>query len=108
MTNLIKGSAILVLSLTFIATSAFGRERNFTSTTDKNGRQTPATADIHANGTIKCTSAAGSNAGQSPPACFVLGQILPPGQTAGTGQGGTMTLTCNGQAPLRCTIHITD
>lgn len=84
------------------------RVRTFVSTTDKNGNQHPATADIHANGVIKCTSATGNNAQQNPPACFVLGQILRPGQIAGTGGGGTMTLTCNGQAPLRCSVTITD
>ena len=84
------------------------RVRTFASTTDKNGNQHPATADINANGVIKCTAATGSNPQQYPPACFVLGQILRPGQTAGTGPGGTMTLTCNGQAPLRCSVTITD
>ena len=76
------------------------RVRNFTSTTDANGRTHPVTADINPNGVIKCTFASGNKPKDYPPACYVLGQILPPGQTAGTGAGGTMTLTCNGQAPL--------
>lgn len=84
------------------------RVRTFVSTTDKTGNQHPATADINANGVIKCTSATGTNPQQYPPACFVLGQILRPGETAGIGSGRTMTLTCNGQAPLRCTVTITD
>jgi hypothetical protein len=84
------------------------RVRNFTSTTDRNGSQHPVTADTRSNGVIKCTSAAGNNPRQYPPSCFVLGQILPPGQTTGTGVGGSMTLTCNGQAPLTCTVQITD
>jgi len=84
------------------------RVRNFTATADANGNQHPAVADINANGTIKCTSASGQNPGQYPPACFALGIIFRPPQTIGTGQGGTMTLTCNGQGALRCSVQVVD
>lgn len=84
------------------------RVRTFTSTTDANGNQHPAVADINPNGIIKCVSASGLNPNQYPPACFVLGQVLRLGQTAGTGSGGTMSLTCNGQGALRCTVSVTD
>lgn len=104
-----NGICMCLMVVTIATGIAYAKRiRNFTSTTDKNGSQHPATADINANGVIKCTSATGSNPQQNPPACYVLGQILRPGQTAGTGSGGTMTLTCNGQAPLRCSITITD
>lgn len=99
----ITGCVFLMISLAHAK-----RVRNFTSTTDASGNQHPATADINANGVIKCTSATGQKPKDYPPACYVLGQILRPGQTAGTGSGGTMKLTCNAQAPLSCTIQITD
>lgn len=108
-TRITTGVCACLIGLSIATGIAYAkRVRNFTSTTDRNGNQHPATADINANGVIKCTSATGSNPQQNPPACFVLGQILCPGQTAGTGSGGTMTLTCNGQAPLRCSVTITD
>lgn len=100
--------SILVVFVIAVGVAHAKRVRTFTSTTDSNGNQHPATADINANGVIKCTSATGSNPRQYPPACFVLGQILRPGQTAGTGSSGTMTLSCNGQAPLRCSVTIND
>jgi hypothetical protein len=98
----------IVSCVLLVALAEAKRVRTFTSTTEANGNQHPATADINANGIIKCTAATGQHPKDYPPACYALGQILRPGQTAGTGAGGTMTLTCNGQAPLTCTVTITD
>jgi hypothetical protein len=106
--KLIKVVLLAAVCCSLIGVAQGRRVRSFTSTTDKNGNQRPATADVRPNGSIRCTTAIGQNPNQNAPACYVLGQILAPGQTAGTGGGGTMTLTCNGQAPLRCTVTVTD
>jgi hypothetical protein len=99
----------LIASFLIVIVSAHAkRVRNFTATQDRNGNQHPAVADINANGVIKCTSATGENPQQYPPACFVVGVVLKPGRTAGTGVGGTMNLTCNGQGALRCSVQVTD
>lgn len=99
---------VVVVLFSVITPTHAKRVRNFTASQDQNGNQQPAVADINPNGVIKCTSAVGQNPQQYPPACFVVGVILKPGQTAGTGGGGTMTLTCNGQGALRCTVQVAD
>jgi len=99
-----------LFSFSVLLTSAQAkRVRNFTATQDANGNQHPATTDVNANGVIKCTSATGRNPRQYPlPTCSVLGKNLKPGETASTGPGGTMTLTCNGQGALWCRVEVTD
>lgn len=82
------------------------------STSDTNGNQHPGVSAIHANGTITCTRADQSvNQGQVPK-CYVVTNsgtsALEKGQNMGTGSGGTMTLTCNGQGALACQVRIDD
>lgn len=85
------------------------------STTDANGNQHPGTSAIRANGTITCTNATQSHpSGGYKAACYVVttgcggSSILEKGQNMGTGNGGTLTLTCNGQGYLTCQVRIDD
>ena len=88
------------------------RARSFMSSVDKNGNQHNATADIHGNGVITCSSASSSDI-HNPGKCYVVtsgagAYQLFPRQTMGTGPGGTMTLICNGTAPMQCWVSIVD
>jgi hypothetical protein len=85
------------------------------STTDANGNQHPGKSAIRANGTITCTNATQSvTTGGYKAACYVSTtgsggtSILEKGQNMGTGNGGTLTLTCNGQGYLTCQVRIDD
>jgi hypothetical protein len=88
------------------------RVRSFMSSTDTNGNEHNATADIHAGGVITCSSASSSDP-HNPGKCYVVtsgagAYQLSPRQTMGTGPGGTMTLICNGTAPMTCWVSIVD
>jgi hypothetical protein len=115
----------LVVSFFLLTSALLGGQRNkqeedkvkkagrlVNSTTDANGNQHPGVSSIRPNGTITCTQATQSvNQGQTP-ACFVVtnsgASTLTKGQNMGTGNGGTMTLTCNGQGRLTCQARIDD
>jgi hypothetical protein len=82
------------------------------STTDANGNQHSTASAVRGNGAITCTKATQSvNQGQTS-ACYVVTdsatRVLPRGQNMGTGTGGTLTLTCNGQGYLTCQVRIDD
>ena len=85
------------------------------STTDANGNQHPGKSAIRANGTITCTNATQSiTSGGYKAACYVSTtgsggtSTLEKGQNMGTGNGGTLTLTCSGQGYLTCQVRIDD
>ena len=84
--------------------------QSITSTTEKSGNQHPATASVRGPTAVTCSSAVGNNPRQYPPSCNIAAPgyngSVTPGQTIGTSGAGTVTLTCNGQAPLRCTAQI--
>ena len=81
-----------------------------TSITDANGNRHPATAALRNPASVKCTFATGNNPQQNPPSCFITAPgysgTLARGQSIGTSGPGTVSLTCNGQAPLRCSAQI--
>jgi hypothetical protein len=110
----IRLAALLVLvSFGVGAATAAPRTRNFSSSTDRNGKMNNASAQVNANGTIRCTAATGADPRNNPPACFVTttgggSMRLEPGKEMGTGTAGTMTLTCNGKAPMNCSVSIVD
>jgi hypothetical protein len=85
--------------------------QTISATADVNGKPRAATATIDGPSNIRCTSAAGQAGDGERPSC----QIIAPGY-AGTveigkivaaDRDGTVTLTCNGKPPLRCTAEIT-
>jgi hypothetical protein len=84
--------------------------RIITSTTDSSGNQHPGSGAVGGPSPVTCTSASGSNPRQYPPSCNISAPgyngPVAPGQTIGTSGAGTVTLTCNGQVPLRCTASI--
>lgn len=73
-----------------------------TSTTDANGNQHPASVGFSGSAVAKCQDAVGGPG--APPSCTINGAIVYKGNSVGA--NGTVTLTCNGQAPLRCVAHI--
>ena len=80
------------------------------SATDDSGNQKSAT--IHAEGAsaITCFSATGDNLALHPASCFVAAPdftgTVEVGQTIATKGEGSITLTCLGQAPLRCSAVV--
>jgi hypothetical protein len=96
-----------ILSTAGIAWAA----QTITATADVNGNPRPATAQIDGPSNIRCTNAAGQAGEGDKPSC----RIVAPGYTGTVEIGkivaadgaGTVTLTCNGQPPLRCTAQIT-
>lgn len=111
------GPVVLLTFVTLTVSPNFveARTRSLSSSTDKDGHSKNASAQVNANGTIRCTAATGANPKSNPPACFVTttggggSMRLDVGQEMGTGgSGGTMTLTCNGQAPMNCSVSVKD
>jgi hypothetical protein len=91
-------------------TSVNTAKQTISSTTEANGNQHPGSAALRGPSSVKCESATGSNPRQYPPSCTIVAPgysgTVNIGQTIGTSGAGTVTLTCNGQAPLRCTASI--
>jgi len=81
------------------------------STTSANGNTNPGRAPIKGPSSVTCVSAVGNTQQGYKASCNIdaPGHFGPVdvNQTIGTSGAGTVTLTCNGQAPLRCvaTIH---
>jgi hypothetical protein len=77
---------------------------------DQNGNQHPGTEAIRGPSSIKCLSAVGQGTTYKP-SCNVTAPgysgIVDIGKTVGASGAGTVTLTCNGQGALRCSISIT-
>ena len=89
---------------------AQGASKTINSTTDKNGNQHPGTTAVKGPATITCLTA---NPPQNPPAtCYVEGpgvaKQVRVGANVGTSGAGTVTLTCNGTAPLNCSARVVD
>lgn len=61
---------------------------------------------------VTCTKAVGSNPGTYPPACYFFcvpncgTATLRVGSTGHTSVAGTITLNCNGQVPLECSLRV--
>jgi hypothetical protein len=105
-----KAYIVLVAAIVILATAGIAwASQTITATTDVNGHARPATAEINGPSNVRCTSAAGQ-AGQKP-SCSVAAPgyagIVEIGKVIATDGGGTVTLTCNGNPPLRCTAEIT-
>ena len=80
------------------------------SATDDAGNQEPATVHIEGVSAVTCVSASGENLALHPASCNVTAPTftgaLQVGQTVATNGEGSLTLTCLGQAPLRCSAVI--
>jgi len=84
--------------------------QTITSSTDPNGNQHPGRAAVRDPSSVTCASVVGNDPRNHPPSCNIVAPgywgIVNIGQTIGTGGLGTVSLTCNGQAPLRCSARI--
>lgn len=80
------------------------------SATDDSGNQEPATVHIEGISALTCVSASGDNLAMHPASCHVTAPnfagALEVGQTVATKGEGSITLTCLGQAPLRCSAVV--
>ena len=80
------------------------------STTDDSGKQEPATVHREGTSAITCVSASGDNLAMHPASCHITAPnfagAIEVGQTIATKGEGLITLTCLGQAPLRCSAVI--
>lgn len=96
--------AIAAVLMATASTAAVG-SRILNASTDANGNQHNQSAAVGGPARVTCTMAAGKN-----PTCFIVGpgvaQQVPQGQDVGTTGPGTVTLSCNGTAPLRCQARV--
>jgi len=106
MTIKISGLILLVLLVCTINKSSLAQTKKqskvITSTTDANGNQHPASLGISGSGTATCVLAAGGSS--TTPSCFINNQIVYKDNSVGVTK--TVTLTCNGQAPLKCQARV--
>lgn len=94
-----------LLLLVSAAPAAMAGSRILNASTDANGNQHNQSTAVGGPSTVTCTMAAGNGA-----TCFIMGpgvaQQVPRGQNVGTSGAGTVTLMCNGTAPLRCQARV--
>ncbi len=94
--------ALAVITAVPIALAA---SRVLNASIDKNGSQHNQSTAVGGPAKVTCTMAAGKDA-----TCFVVGpgvaQQVPQNQNVGTSGAGTVTLSCNGSAPLRCQARV--
>jgi hypothetical protein len=100
----------LVATLQFTAWAQKKNVRSITASEDDRG-QHPGTAAISKPSSIRCVSAVGNDPRQYPPSCTISAPgfygVVNVGNTVGASGAGTVTLTCNGQRPMRCSAQIT-
>jgi|ERR1700722_11286655 len=100
--------SILAIAVVLVA-GAFqvvnAASRTISSYTEASGNQHPGTAATNGPVTVTCTSVGGTNA-----ACFISGpgvaKEVAKNVQVGTSGPGTVTLTCDGSAPLTCQARI--
>jgi hypothetical protein len=84
---------------------ALAGSRVLNASTEPNGTQHNQSTAVGGAAKVTCAMAAGKNA-----TCFIVGpgaaQQVPQGQNVGTSGPGTVTLSCNGTAPLRCQARV--
>jgi hypothetical protein len=79
---------------------------------DRDGRCTDASAGAGKPAALTCTEATGNNPWTYIPACYFFcvpscgTARLKQGETGNTSTAGTITLHCNGQAPMECALKI--
>src|SRR5882757_2249717 len=91
--------------MTIAVPVALAGSRILNASTDRSGNQHNESTAVGGAAKVTCTMAAGKNA-----TCFIAGpgvaQQVPQGQNVGTSGAGTVTLSCNGTAPLRCQARV--
>jgi hypothetical protein len=106
----LMGRFTLASSFCIAAVFAFAASTTISSTTEKSGNQHPGSAAVKGPATVTCTSATGNDPRNYPPSCSIAAPgysgTVNQGKQVGTSGAGTVTLTCNGQAPLRCSAKI--
>ena len=87
-----------------------GLPKTLTSGTDQYADPNPATFSTEVPVAVTCLAASGGNAMLHAPACHIDAPgytgILEVGQTVATSAAGPLTLTCEGQTPLRCSVAV--
>jgi hypothetical protein len=115
-----KTVVLLYTLIAFTCTNALAQDSDtnkakvvgqvITSYTEASGNQHPGSAAVGGPSSVTCVSAVGSNPRQYPPSCNISAPgyngAVNIGQTVGTSGAGTVALTCNGQAPSRCSARI--
>ena len=100
----------LAIALALMGALGAAAPKTIASRTDARGNQTPGSAAVKGPAQVTCASATGANPRDNPPSCNITapgyGGTVNVGQTVGTSGAGTVTLTCNGQAPLSCSARI--
>jgi hypothetical protein len=93
-----------------LVAAAAAAAQTITSTTDPNRNQHPGSVAVLDPSSVTCASAVGNNPRNYPPSCNIVAPgywgIVNIGQIIGTSGAGTVNLTCNGEAPLRCSAQI--
>jgi hypothetical protein len=100
-----KTFVVIALVILLGASIVLAGTRILNASTEASGNQHNQSTAVGGAATITCTLAAGQNA-----TCFIVGpgvgQQVPQGQNVGTSGAGTVTLSCNGTAPLRCQARV--
>jgi hypothetical protein len=85
------------------------------ASSDANGNQHAGTTAVRGPAKVTCLSATQSvtpRPGDPPPTCYVVGPGVAAqvhkGTNVGTSGAGTVTLTCNGQGALTCSVRVDD
>jgi len=85
--------------------TCLGASRVLNASTDRNGNQHNQSTAVGGPASVTCTNTVGKDA-----TCFIVGpgvgQQVPKGQNVGTSGAGTVTLSCNGTAPLQCQARV--
>ena len=97
----------VVLTLAGIARAA----QTIIATADVNGKPHPGTAQIDGPSYIRCISATGQAGDGDPPSCGIsapgFAGKVEIGKMVSVEKAGYVTLSCNGNPPLRCSAQIT-
>jgi hypothetical protein len=105
MKSTLRMAALVVLLVTFVLQVAVAGSRILNASVEQSGNQHNQSTAVGGPAKVTCTMAAGKDA-----TCFVVGpgiaQQVPQGQNVGTSGAGTVTLSCNGSAPLRCQARV--
>ena|SRR5438876_6558330 len=95
----------ILITLILAVQICVAASRILNASVDATGNQHNQSTAVGGPATITCTMAAGKDA-----TCFIAGpgvaQQVPQGQNVGTNGAGTVTLNCNGSAPLRCQARV--
>jgi hypothetical protein len=106
-----KRTVVVATAALLCAAGVVWAAQTITATADVNGKPHPATAQIDGPSYIRCTSATGQVGDGDPPSCGITAPgftgKVEIGKMVSAEKEGYVTLTCNGNPPLRCSAQIT-